>query len=131
VTDGLESGDAKAEVALRVLVVDDNRDLAISLAIILRLWGHEVWVAHDGPAALALAHECAPDVVFLDIGLPRLNGYEVAKRLRQSPVLRRTRLVAISGYGWEDARQRSFDSGFDLHLTKPVDPVDLQPLLAQ
>jgi CheY-like chemotaxis protein len=118
-------------VTLRVLVVDDNRDLAISLAIILRLWGHEVWVAHDGQTALALAHEYVPDVIFLDIGLPRMNGYEVAKRLRQLPILCRTRLVAISGYGWEDARQRSFESGFDLHLTKPVDPVDLQPLLAR
>jgi len=130
-TDAPDSGHFQPSVARRILVVDDNRDLAISLAIIFRLWGHEVCVAHDGQTGLAIAQEFVPDVIFLDIGLPRLSGYEVAQRLRQCPVVQRARLVAISGYGCEDTRQRSLDAGFDLHLTKPVDPLDLQPLLAR
>jgi CheY-like chemotaxis protein len=113
----------------RVLVVDDNRDLAESLAMVLRLWGHDVRVAYDGRAALEAAREQPPEVVFLDIGLPKLDGLEVARRLRQWPELRRVRLVAITGYGREEDRRRSAEAGFDLHLTKPVDPLDLQPLL--
>jgi signal transduction histidine kinase/CheY-like chemotaxis protein len=125
-------GTASAAVqGRRVLVVDDNRDLAESLAMVLRLWGHEVAVAYDGPAALAAAHERPPEVVFLDIGLPHLDGFEVARRLREDPDLRRARIVAITGYGRDDDRRRAQDAGIDLHLTKPVDPSDLQPLLAE
>jgi two-component system CheB/CheR fusion protein len=114
----------------RVLVVDDNRDLAESLAMVLRLWGHDVTVAYDGPAALTAARARPPEVVLLDIGLPYLDGFEVARRMRQEPKLRGARIVAITGSGREEDRQRSRDVGIDLHLTKPVDPMDLQPLLA-
>jgi CheY-like chemotaxis protein/two-component sensor histidine kinase len=115
--------------ARRVLVVDDNRDLAESLAMVLRLWGHDVRVAYDGRSALETAQEYAPEVVLLDIGLPQLDGFEVARRLRQRPELRQARLVAITGYGRDEDRRRSAEAGFDLHLTKPVDPAELQPLL--
>jgi two-component system CheB/CheR fusion protein len=113
----------------RVLVVDDNRDLAESLAMILRFWGHDVIVAYNGREALELAKSRPPDVVFLDIGLPHLDGFEVARQMRADAELRRARIVAITGYGREEDRQRSRDVGFDLHLTKPVDPWQLQALL--
>jgi len=119
-----------AKVTKRILVVDDNRDLAESLALVLRLWGHDARVAHDGRTALDVARDYTPDVVFLDLGLPCLDGYEVARRLRLRPEMRRTLLVAVTGYGQEDDRRRSREAGFDLHLTKPVDPIDLRPLLA-
>jgi CheY-like chemotaxis protein len=115
----------------RVLVVDDNRDLADSLALVLRLWGHDVKVAYDGPEALDAAHERPPDVVFLDIGLPHLDGFEVAKQMRADPLLQRARIVAITGYGRDEDHRRSREVGIDLHLTKPVDPIVLQPLLSE
>jgi two-component system CheB/CheR fusion protein len=115
----------------RVLVVDDNRDLAESLAMVLRLWGHDVTVAYDGPAALVAARAQPPEVVFLDIGLPYLDGFQVAKQMRLEPALRRARIVAITGYGRDEDKLRSREVGIDLHLTKPVDPSDLQPLLAE
>lgn len=114
----------------RVLVVDDNRDLAETLAMILRLWGHDVAVAYDGPQALEMARSRPPEVVFLDIGLPRLDGFEVARQMRADPNLCRARIVAITGYGRDEDRQRSREVGIDVHLTKPVDPWQLQPLLA-
>jgi CheY-like chemotaxis protein len=113
----------------RVLVVDDNRDLAESLAVVLRLWGHDVVVAYDGPEALESAQERPPEVVFLDIGLPHLDGFEVARRMRADPVMRHARIVAITGYGRDEDYRRSQEVGIDLHLTKPVDPIVLQPLL--
>jgi CheY-like chemotaxis protein/two-component sensor histidine kinase len=118
-------------VGRRVLIVEDNRDLAESLAMVLRLWGHDVTVAFDGPAALTAARARPPEVVFLDIGLPFLDGFEVARRMRQEPKLRKARIVAITGYGGDEDRRRSREVGIDLHLTKPVDPLDLQPLLAE
>jgi CheY-like chemotaxis protein len=113
----------------RVLVVDDNRDLAESLAMILRFWGHDVTVAYNGREALEVARSCQPDVVFLDIGLPHLNGFEVARAMRADPDLRGARIVAVTGYGRDEDRERCRDVGFDLHLTKPVDPWRLQALL--
>jgi len=113
----------------RVLVVDDNRDLAESLGMVLRLWGHDVKVVYDGPGALATAREYRPDVIFLDIGLPGLDGYEVARRLRGPLGFRDTRVVAITGYGREEDRRKAREAGFDVHLTKPVDPEDLHKLL--
>ncbi len=115
----------------RILVVDDNEDVAESLAMVLRLGGHEVEVAHDGPAALQAAHAYQPEVVLLDIGLPGMTGYEVAQRLRQQPPAGLALLVALTGYGQEEDRRRSWEAGFDLHLTKPVDPADLKQLLAR
>jgi CheY-like chemotaxis protein len=115
----------------RVLVVDDNHDSAETIAMLVELWGHQVRVVHSGPAALAEAPAWLPGVVLLDIGLPGLDGYEVARRMRQDPALAGVMLVAMTGYGQERDRRLSQEAGFDHHLVKPVDPVTLQELLAQ
>ncbi len=122
---------AAVPAALRVLVVDDNVDAAESLAMMLSLLGHEVRAAHDGAAAVAVAGEWHPDVALLDIGLPDLTGYDVARRLRADLRLQRLVLVAVTGWGTEDDRRRSAEAGFDHHLTKPVDVHALERLLAR
>jgi CheY-like chemotaxis protein len=116
--------------ALRVLVVDDCPDTAAVMEMLLSLWGHDVAVALDGRAALDVAAAFAPDVVLLDIGLPHLDGYEVARRLRRDPRLRGAVVVSVSGYAEPADRQRSRQAGCDAHLVKPVDPDMLQVLLA-
>jgi CheY-like chemotaxis protein len=132
------AADASTESAprCRVLVVDDNVDSAQSMGLLLGLEGYEVEFAYDGEQALDCAARFAPDVVLLDLGLPRYSGYEVAQRLRtggehgdQLPddVL----LVAVSGYGRERDRQAALEAGFDLHLTKPADPDEVLRVLAQ
>ena len=115
---------------LRVLVVDDNVDAAESLAMLLRVEGHEVEAVHDGPSALAAARRFRPQVVLLDLGLPGMDGHEVARRLRQEPDLGPLRLVALTGYGQDDDRRRSQAAGFDAHLVKPASPEALQQVLA-
>ena len=115
----------------RVLIVDDNEDAAHSLALLLRLIGQDVRTAHDGPAALEVVRDFQPDIAFLDIGLPGMNGYELAKRLRQEPGGDKVFLVALTGWGQEEDRRRSREAGFDHHLTKPADPAALEPLLSQ
>jgi signal transduction histidine kinase/ActR/RegA family two-component response regulator len=105
----------------RVLVVDDNQDFANSLAVILRTMGNEVRVAHDGASGLALAREFRPDIGFLDIGLPGLNGYDLARHLREDEATSAMTLVAITGWGQHKDRARAFASGFDQHLVKPVE----------
>ncbi|HLJ94820.1 MAG TPA: PAS domain S-box protein [Gemmataceae bacterium] len=122
---------ASPPASRRVLVVDDNTDAAESIAMLLRLWGHRVRVAYTGPEALRAAEEYQPDVAFLDIGLPGMDGYEVARRLRQQPTFQRTVLAAVTGYGQEDDRRRSAEAGFNHHLTKPVAPETLQKILAE
>jgi CheY-like chemotaxis protein len=117
---------------LRVLVVEDEPDLARTMAAVLRMEGHQVRTAPDGPAALGAARAEPPDLVLLDLRLPgALNGYEVAKRLRQQPATRRPVIVAITGLGEREDRFRSYESGIDLHLTKPVEPDELCSLLAR
>ncbi len=106
---------------LRVLVVDDNDDAATLLAEALAQAGHRTVTAADGPAALTAASEFLPDVALLDLGLPVMDGFELARQFRSTPALRRTRLVAVTGYGQEHDRQRSAAAGFDAHLVKPVD----------
>jgi PAS domain S-box-containing protein len=113
----------------RVLVVDDNQDAAHALRLLLQTDGHDVMVAADGAAGLALAREHRPDVVLLDIGLPTLNGYEIATRIRADPALKGTVLVAVTGYGQMHDRARASASGFDHHLVKPVEFRALQELL--
>jgi CheY-like chemotaxis protein len=113
----------------RVLVADDNRDSAETLAMLLRVDGHEVVIAHDGSAALAAFGGFAPDVVLLDIGMPGTNGYEVAKIIRQSRSGAEIKLIAITGWGQESDKERAFAAGFDFHLTKPVDTGQLSALL--
>src|SRR5690606_18527564 len=106
----------------RILVVDDNRDAAEAIAEFLSELGYTVRVAHDGPTALQLARQFKPDVGLLDIGLPVMDGYELARQLRASGDLpAHLRLVAITGYGQEADRQRSKDAGFNAHIVKPVD----------
>jgi CheY-like chemotaxis protein len=121
---------AATTVRRRVLVADDNRDAADALAMLLELAGHEVRVAHGGRAALSLAQTFRPDVAILDIGMPELNGYEVAKELRRASWGARMCLVALTGWGQDEDRQRAQDAGFNRHLTKPVDTDALERLLA-
>ncbi len=109
-----------------LLIVDDNVDAALTLSDLLRGLGYETRVAHDGPQALAIAHEFVPTVALLDIGLPVMDGYELAHRLREMPAWRSVRLVAITGYGQRSDRERSLATGFDHHLVKPIDLAALQ-----
>jgi PAS domain S-box-containing protein len=115
----------------RVLVVDDNRDAAASLAMMLSLVGHDTRTAHDGLEALELAEAFRPDVILLDIGLPKLNGYDTCRRIREQPWGTEMFIVAVTGWGQEDARRRSQEAGFDHHLVKPVDFAALEKLLAR
>jgi signal transduction histidine kinase/DNA-binding response OmpR family regulator len=124
------ANDPKPCVPRRVLVVDDNVDGAESLAMVLRLCGHDVCCAHDGPAGLEMAEAFRPDVLLLDIGLPKMDGYEVARELRRRPELADVFLVALTGYGSDDDRRRTEEAGFDVHLVKPVDLDALPRLLA-
>lgn len=103
---------------LRILVVDDNEDAAWLLAEALRLAGHDVHVSHDGLAALELAHSCAPQIAFLDVGLPGMDGYALCERLYAMPS--RPKLIAVTGYGQLADRERALAAGFDLHFVKPV-----------
>jgi PAS domain S-box-containing protein len=114
----------------RVLVVDDNVDSAESMAVLLRLYGHDVRLAHDGEGALEAALAFRPDVMFLDIDLPKMDGYEVARRLRLEPAMGGMTLVAMTGYGQEEERRRTREAGFHSHLVKPVDFDMLQELLS-
>jgi PAS domain S-box-containing protein len=114
---------------LRVLVVDDNVDAAQMLGALLEMTGHAVSVAHDGASALALARQQQPNVALLDIGLPDQSGYEVARVMRAVPGMERAMLIALTGWGAEQDRQRSSEAGFDAHLTKPVDFARIEQLL--
>ncbi|HEX4994805.1 MAG TPA: CHASE3 domain-containing protein [Methylomirabilota bacterium] len=116
--------------ARRILVVDDHQDSTDSLALLLRLRGHEVRTAHDGPSALAEIERDRPDVVFLDLGLPGMSGYDVARRVRTMNDPGPLRLVALTGYGTDGDREKAREAGFDVHLAKPVDPRAVDALLA-
>jgi CheY-like chemotaxis protein len=118
-------------VRWRILVVDDNRDATESLALLLQLEGHATRAAYDGLEALEVARSFDPEIVLLDIGLPGLNGYEVARRLRQQPGGDRLLLVALTGWGQDDDRARTRAAGFDEHLVKPVDPACLVRVLGR
>jgi PAS domain S-box-containing protein len=114
---------------LHILVVEDNQDAATSLRLLLELLGHEVQVAYTGPDGVAAARQWRPDVVLCDIGLPGLDGYGVARELRLNPTTARVRLLALTGYGAEEDHRLSREAGFDHHLVKPADPMELQRLL--
>jgi signal transduction histidine kinase/CheY-like chemotaxis protein len=114
----------------RVLIVDDNRDSAASLQILLRTAGYKTAVVHDGLSAVDAAEEFQPAIALLDIGLPGIDGYELATRLQQKDELKNTLLVAVSGYGQPEDRRRSKEAGFHYHLVKPVDPQQLLQLIA-
>ena len=115
----------------RILVVDDNPDTVMSLAILLEQSGNEVQTAHDGLEAVAAAETFRPDIVLLDLGLPKLNGYETARRIREKPWGKTMLLVAMTGWGQPEARRKSAEAGFNEHLVKPVDQVDLMKLLVR
>ena len=115
----------------RLLIVDDNRDAADSLALLLGLDGHDVRVAYTGRQALEIARNNPPDVAILDLGLPDLSGYDVAAQMRREPVLAGIRLIALSGWAQDQQQQRARDAGFDHHLVKPADPDELLALLAK
>jgi signal transduction histidine kinase len=115
----------------RILVVDDNKDTAISLGMILSRRAREVRIARDGVEAVTLARDFRPHVVLLDIGLPKLNGYEAARQIRKEPWGREMFLIAVTGWGQEQDKRRAAEAGFDLHMVKPVDPVALESLLAR
>jgi CheY-like chemotaxis protein len=127
--DALAGAPPAPRVGRRVLVADDNEDSADSLGMILELAGHEVRVAHGGHQALQLATDFRPDVVLLDIGMPDLNGYDTARALRAAPGGADLELIALTGWGHPDDKQRAAEAGFDRHLTKPVDPAELEELL--
>jgi CheY-like chemotaxis protein len=128
------SGTAAVENATesrRILVVDDNRDATETLAALLQLSGHQTATAFDGKAALEIADAFRPHVLLLDIGMPELNGYEVARSVRSLPWGRDALLIALTGWGQDEDRRRSQEAGFDAHLVKPVDHGQLMRLLAE
>lgn len=127
----LHQTDDRTVRPLRVLVVDDNVDAAQSLAMLLEVSGHVAWLAHDGLAALEAASSYRPHVVLLDIGLPKLDGYAVAARLRNDPLHRDALLVAMTGYGQAADRERGREAGFDHHLVKPVDFANVEQVLTE
>lgn len=130
-----EANDACSETCAgtksRILIVDDNRDAADSMGMLLELLGNEVYVAYDGEQAMCAAAVHRPDVVFLDIGLPRMNGYEVARSIRKQPWGSEIKLVALTGWGQQEDRQRAQEAGFDRHLVKPLDYELLTSVLAE
>jgi CheY-like chemotaxis protein len=114
-----------------VLVVDDNTDAADTLATLLAVGGHDVRTATSGPAAIALTRGFIPDIAFLDIGMPGMSGYELARQLRHDRALDGTMLVAVTGWGQAEDRRLSKEAGFDGHMTKPVEPADVLSLVAK
>jgi len=117
-------------MAFRILVVDDNADSALSMAMMLSMMGHETRTAYDGEAAVRIAEDFRPHVVLLDIGLPKLNGYEVAQHIRQQDWGGAMFLVAVTGWGQDEDRRRAQDAGMNLHMVKPVEPAALDRVLA-
>jgi CheY-like chemotaxis protein len=124
------TGRLDAGSGCRVLIVDDNRDAAETLADLAMLWGHEVRIALDGSSALQAVHEFCPQILLLDISMPGMDGYEVARRVRSFAEQAPVSLIALSGYGQDQDRRRSLEAGFDHHLTKPVDPDSLHSIMA-
>jgi CheY-like chemotaxis protein len=120
-----------ASQRFRILVVDDNHDSALSLAMMLSIMGHDTRTAHDGESAVATAESFLPEVILLDIGLPKLNGYEVAQRIREQEWGKSMFLIAVTGWGQEEDRQRSSEVGLNVHMVKPVEPAALERLLAE
>jgi CheY-like chemotaxis protein len=126
------SGDSEKVAAApkrRILVVDDNRDSATSMCMMLSLMGNEARIAHDGLEAVEKAAAFRPDVILLDLGLPTLNGYEAARRIREQPWGRDIVLIAVTGWGQEEDKRRSQEAGFNFHMVKPVEPAALEKLM--
>jgi CheY-like chemotaxis protein len=117
-------------MTFRVLVVDDNAGMAYTISLLLRQWGHESRAARNGPEALAVAAEFHPDVALIDLTLPRMNGYEVGRRLREAPGLEKLTLLALTGYGDAESQRRSQEAGFAAHFVKPANLSELEALLS-
>ena len=115
----------------RILVIDDNHDAAQILGMVLEMSGHEVHLAYDGEQAVAMARDLLPEIALVDIGLPKLNGYGVAEHIRAEPWGEKMVLIALTGWGHEDDKRRAIAAGFNFHLTKPVDPDQVDALIAQ
>ena len=114
---------------MKIVIADDNRDSADSLGMLLGVLGHDVHVAYDGIAAVQAAERIRPDFIFLDIGMPGMDGNECARAIRKQPWAAKTQLVALTGWGQEEDKRRTREAGFDRHLTKPVDPEALESAL--
>ena len=114
---------------MKIVIADDNRDSADSMAMLLEAGGHEVHVAYDGAEAVETANRVQPDAVLLDIGMPKMNGFECARAIRGQPWSAGRLLIALTGWGQEEDKRRALEAGFDRHLTKPVDPVTLEGAL--
>src|SRR4051794_38271769 len=114
---------------LRVLVIDDNRDQADTLAALTGMWGYEVLTAYDGASALTAARGFRPDMWVIDIGMPRMDGYALARTIRQQPGFDSAKLVALTAWSGETHKRLAREAGFDHYLTKPADPADLQRML--
>ena len=128
---GTQRLQARRDRPRRILLADDNVDFARSLATVLERNGHEVRVVHDGAEALREVETFRPDYAFLDIGMPKVHGYELARRLRERPETADCVLVAVTGWGQEDDRRRAREAGFVRHLVKPVDPADIESIVAE
>ncbi|MDC0721618.1 PAS domain S-box protein [Nannocystis bainbridge] len=126
-----QAGSERAGGGRRVLVVDDNEDSALTMAMMLRLLGHQVETAHDGLVAVAAAQTFQPEVILMDMGMPRLNGYDATRQIRQQPGGEAIRIIALTGWGQDSDRARSKAAGCDLHLVKPVPMAELKKLLAE
>jgi len=130
-SDGKSQSSAEGQAGRRVLIVDDNRDSAESLSMLLEITGNKTFVAHDGLEAVEAAEQHRPDVMLLDIGLPNLGGHEVGRRIREQPWGKDIVIIALTGWGQEDDRRKSQEAGFNGHLVKPVDYDELLALLAR
>ena len=117
--------------ARRVLVVDDNEDIALSMSMILKRYGHTVAVAHDGGHAVTMTDTFRPDVILMDIGMPRMNGYQACATIRATEHGKRIHIIAVSGWGQEEDRVKSREAGFDAHVVKPMERATLERLIAE
>jgi len=126
-----ENDAAYAPNQCRILIADDNEDSVMSMALLLASMGNEVRTVNDGLEAVHVAAEFEPDVIILDIGMPKLNGYEACRRVREQPFGERIVMIALSGWGQDEDKRRSQDAGFNYHFVKPVDPSKLESLLSQ
>lgn len=113
----------------RILIADDNHDAADSLSMLFKLSGHDVFVAHTGAQALVAADQYRPDVALIDIGMPEMDGYEVARRIREEAWGAQIMLIAVTGWGEAEDKRLALAAGFDRHMTKPIDPEELERLL--
>ena len=128
---GTNGTNGTTALARRILVVDDNEDAAITLAMLLQLKGSDTRLAHDGLDAIEQAEAFRPDVILLDIGLPKMDGYDACRAIRRQPWGSAITMIALTGWGQDDDRRKSMEAGFDLHLVKPVAPATLMKMLVE